>query len=65
MGTKTPTVQGTDEALMYEAYYSYSLNDGVTITPLIYIKEFTEKHPHSGPKYDEETGVMVKTSFSF
>ena len=65
VGTKTPTVQGTDEQLMYEAYYSYSLNDGVTITPLIYIKEDSTKKPFSGGNYDEETGVMVKTSFSF
>ena len=65
MGTKTPTVEGTDEAYMYEAYYSYPLNDGITITPLVYIKEFTETRPHHDDSYDDETGVMVKTSFSF
>ena len=65
LGTKTPTVEGTDEAYMYEAYYSYPLNDGITITPLVYIKEFTETRPHHDDSYDDETGVMVKTSFSF
>ena len=58
MGTKTPTVEDTEDLLMYEAYYSYAINDGMTITPLLYVKEF------SGTT-DDETGVMVKTSFSF
>ena len=47
------------EAMMYEAYYSYPVNDGMTITPLVYIKEDTDTlNP-------DETGIMVKTSFSF
>ena len=58
LGTKTPTVEGTSELLMYEAFYSYPVNDGMTITPLVYVKEFA-----TGT--DDETGVMVKTSFSF
>jgi hypothetical protein len=58
MGTKTPTVEDTEDLLMYEAFYSYPINDGMTITPLVYIKEF------SGST-DDETGIMVKTSFSF
>jgi len=59
MGTKTPTVEGTDEEYMYEAYYSYPLNDGMTITPLVFVKE------NSRSGIDDETGLMVKTSFSF
>ncbi len=58
LGTKTPTVEGTSELLMYEAFYSYPVNDGMTITPLVYVKEFA-----TGTT--DETGVMVKTSFSF
>jgi hypothetical protein len=59
LGTKTPTIDGGDpELLMYEAFYSYAINDGMTITPLVYIKEFA-----TGT--DDETGVMVKSSFSF
>ena len=58
LGTKTPTVEGSSELLMYEAFYDYPMNDGVTITPLIYVKEFA-----TGT--NDETGVMVKTSFSF
>jgi len=58
LGTKTPTIEGNDELLMYEAFYSYSVNDGMTITPLVYVKEFA-----TGT--DDETGIMVKTSFSF
>ena len=53
-------VAGTiTEAMMYEAYYSYPVNDGMTVTPLIYIKEDTVA---ANP---DETGIMVKTSFSF
>ena len=59
VGTKTPTAEDADEQYMYEAYYSYAVNDGMTITPLVFIKEAAEKNT------DDETGVMVKTSFSF
>ena len=53
------TVEGSDEEYMYEAYYSYPVNDGMTVTPLI----FTKDSSTSGQ--DDTTGVMVKTSFSF
>jgi hypothetical protein len=46
------------EYLMYEAFYSYDINDGMTITPLVYVKE-------TAAGSDDLTGVMVKTSFSF
>ncbi len=58
IGTKTPTVESNDELLMYEAFYSYPINDGMTLTPLVFVKEFA-----TGT--DDETGLMVKTSFSF
>jgi len=44
------------EYLVYEASYSYPVNDGMTITPGIFIQET------SG---DDLTGVAIKTSFSF
>jgi len=44
------------EYLIYEASYSYPVNDAMTITPGIFIEET------SG---DDLTGVAVKTSFSF
>ena len=47
------------ERMMYEAYYAYPVNDGMTITPLIYTVE------GSSATDDDETGMMVKTSFSF
>ena len=45
------------ETLTYEASYSYALNDGMTVTPGIFIKEVDGA--------DDQTGVAVKTSFSF
>jgi len=45
------------ETLIYEASYSYALNDGMTITPGIFITEVDGG--------DDLTGVAVKTSFSF
>ena len=45
------------ETLVYEASYSYALNDGMTITPGIFIQEVDGA--------DDLTGVAVKTSFSF
>ena len=59
MGTKTPTVESTNEQWMYEAYYSYPINDGMTITPLVFMKETSDEG------IDDEKGLMVKTSFSF
>ena len=53
------TVEGTEEAYMYEAYYSYPVNDGMTITPVIYTKE------NITAGVDDTTGFLVKTSFSF
>ena len=58
-GSKTPTIEGTDDQFMYEAYYSYPINDGMTVTPLVFVKDV------STAGTDDETGVMVKTSFSF
>ena len=58
-GTAGGQVEGQDEELMYEAYYAYPINDGMTITPLVYVKE---KAAAGTP---DQTGVMVKTSFSF
>ena len=59
VGTQGSITEGNDEALMYEAYYSYPVNDGMTITPLVYAKEATSSTD------EDETGIMVKTSFSF
>ena len=44
------------EYMTYEASYSYPVNDGLTITPGIYIKET------SG---EDLTGILVKSSFAF
>ena len=46
------------DLIMYEAFYSYAINDGMTVTPLIYTKE-------TGVGSEDLTGIMVKTSFSF
>ena len=53
------TREGSDEEYMYEAYYAYPINDGMTVTPLVYVKE------NATAGSDDTTGVMVKTSFSF
>ena len=45
------------ELLIYEASYSYPVNDAMTITPGIFIEEVDGG--------DDLTGVAVKTSFSF
>ena len=59
LGTSGGQIEGQTEELMYEAYYSYPVNDGMTITPLVYIKENAEAGT------PDQTGIMVKTSFSF
>jgi len=57
LGTQANYLDSETELLTYEASYSYPINDGMTITPGVYIKEAS-----SG---DDDTGVIVKTSFSF
>ena len=59
VGTSGGQLENQTEELMYEAYYSYPVNDGMTITPLVYIKE------QATAGTPDQTGVMVKTSFSF
>ena len=59
MGSNGAQASDDNEDLsMYEVFYSYPLNDGVTITPAIYVQE-------QATGTDDITGVMVKTSFSF
>ncbi len=58
-GTKGPQSDGSTEEMAYEAFYAYPINDGMTITPAVYLLE------NSGTDEEDETGVVVKTSFSF
>ena len=56
MGTTGNFTSSDTEYYIYEASYAYPVNDGITITPGVYIRET------SG---DDQTGIAVKTSFSF
>ena len=56
MGTAANYTSSDTEYYIYEASYAYPVNDGMTITPGVFIKET------SG---DDYTGIAVKTSFSF
>ncbi len=59
MGSNGAIVDGAEEPQAYEVYYSYPLNDGMTITPAFFVKE------NAGTTVEDETGIVVKTSFSF
>jgi len=52
------TADSDPEYLIYEASYSYPVNDSMTITPGIFIEE-------TAAGSDDLTGIAVKTSFSF
>jgi hypothetical protein len=56
LGTTGHIADGATEYYMYEAFYSYPVNDGMTVTPVVYVKEAAAA---------DETGIIVKTSFSF
>jgi hypothetical protein len=58
-GTSGGQIEGQDDELMYEAYYSYPVNDGMTITPLVFVKEKTAEG------VPDQTGVMVMSTFKF
>ena len=55
MGTSDTYADTATEYYTYEASYTYPVNDGITITPGVFIKEGTT----------DSTGFVVKTSFSF
>ena len=57
MSTLKNYTDAQSELYQYEVAYSYAVNDGMTITPGIFIKEVASA--------DDETGVILKTSFSF
>ena len=59
MGSRGSQLENTEEDMAYEFFYSYNVNDSMTITPAIFILEDND------PGDDDETGVVVKTSFSF
>ena len=59
VGSKTPTVEDADAQTIWEAYYAYNYADGITITPVVYVKE------NSAANTDDETGIILKTSFEF
>lgn len=49
----------TDEALIYEASYSWDINDGISAT----VGGFIQERAAAGS--DELTGVAMTTTFSF
>ena len=59
LGSRVATPEATNEQLMYEIFYTYPLNDGMTVTPIVYHSE------NSLAGTPDNTGIMVKTTFSF
>ena len=59
VGSKEPYLENADAETMWEAYYAYNYADGITITPVVYVKENTTAG------VDDESGFILKTSFEF
>ena len=57
-GSAGAIVEDSEQLNMYEVFYSYPVNDSMTITPAIFGKE-------TAGAADDETGILVETSFSF
>jgi len=58
IGTAGAIAEDSELLTMWEVFYAYPVNDSMTITPAAYVKE-------TAGTADDETGIMVKTSFSF
>ena len=59
LGSKAPTAESADAEKMYEVFYAYNYADGITITPIMFVKE------NAAANVNDETGIFLKTSFSF
>ena len=59
VGSKEPYFENADAEVMWEAYYAYNYADGITITPIVYVKE------NAATNVDDETGIILKTTFEF
>ena len=57
-GSKGPITDGADELMAYEAFYTYSVNDSMTVTPAVFMLE-------NSTGTEDQTGIVVNTSFSF
>jgi len=55
-GTDGAIGEDSTDYYVYEAFYSYPMNDGMTLTPIVFIRETAD---------EDETGIVLKTSFSF
>ena len=58
-GSKEPYLENADTEMMYEVFYSYNYADGITITPVMFVKE------KAAANVSDETGFLLKGSFSF
>ena len=58
MGTDGAISDNATEYYIYEAFYSYPINDGMTITPYVYVQE-------EPAGQTDDTGIAVLTTFSF
>ena len=59
LATTQVTGDADEEEYQYEVYYSYPVNDGMTITPLVYSQN------QDSSNTDDEVGTLVTTSFAF
>ena len=58
MGTDGAYAENATEYMIYEAFYSYPVNDGMTVTPYVYVREQDATNT-------DDTGIAVVTTFSF
>ena len=59
LGTNAHIVDGEDETIIYEASYSWDVNDGTSMTVGGFMKE------QHGSGIEDNTGVALTTTFSF
>jgi len=59
MGSRGPQVENAQENMAYEVFYTYNVNDSMSVTPAIFVLE------NNLAGQDDQTGVVVKTTFTF
>ena len=63
--TTTQHAEASDENLVWEAYYTFKINDGVSITPAVFGGSDVDTDDSTGLSIGDVNGAVLLTEFKF